>query len=122
VETSRRMWLKGVMLANMDEAKKGHGKMEEEIVEECLGAGDEEDASDFVEEAGVTREGSACENELALGTIGCSIPRTALSQATAEDESLQIVRRLGYVYPLHTDPSAYNSRIPNLDTKGAIKW
>jgi len=47
-----------------DEVEGSNGNTEEEVVEECLGEGDGEDASGYVEGAGETAGGSACGDEL----------------------------------------------------------
>jgi len=64
-----------------------------------------EDASVSVEEGGVSSEDSAGEeDQLSCEVIGTRVPREALAKATAEDQSLQMVRQLargerqGYAY------------------------
>jgi len=54
----------------------------------------EEGSYELEEVGGDLMEGSAGEDNLMLAAIGCSLPRTALAEATAEDEALQLARRL----------------------------
>jgi len=72
-------------VVNDVEEEGDHGELEEEVMEERLGAMDGEEALVCVEEGGELPEGSAGEDSLMLESIGCSIPRTALAKATAED-------------------------------------
>jgi len=84
-------------LCNIDLSGKEQGSSS--VVEAVLGDHDNveegirEDASVLDEEGGVSLGGSAEDDQLLCGMIGSSVPREALAKATAEDQSLQMVRR-----------------------------
>jgi len=71
--------------SNVEEVYGDHGSVEE---------AEREDGAYELDEVDGVLEGGCAEKDLAFKVVGCNMPREALAEATAGDDSLQLVKQL----------------------------